>query len=645
MASFVIRHKRTAILALIFILGILIYSNTWNASFQFDDRDHILSNWSIHNISDIPTIWKLNFKTRFLPTLSLAFNLFLTGSDVFSYHLFNLGIHLFNAFWVYCLVLLICATPKMQQSFSRETVYDLACFSALVFLCHPLQTQAVTYIIQRLASMVTFFYLGAIVFYLRGRIEKRAVDYGLAFGMTIAAMLCKENAFTLPLAIVLVEILFFETQEKRKTLFRLLPFLLTLVITPFLIHSNSNANPALHQFIPNALIKNNAFSRGEYFLTEINVLCTYLRLFLFPIHQNLDYDYPISHSLLEPKTFLCFLLLTGLLAAGIWMLKKNRLVTFSIFWFFLTLSVESTFIPLDDVIFEHRMYLPLAGLAILLAFVLHRFLRRRSHFMIAGTLVILTLSCMTYARNNVWKDEISLWSDTIHKSPHKARGYGNLGFAYAERGEQQKAYDLYEKSIQIDPLYANSYYHLGLYYAQKNDWQKAIALYQKTIALDPQHCQAYNNLGTYYARIKDMDRAADALEKAILSNPSYVVGYDNLGVIYHDKGDIEKAIKTFQKAIEINPAYAPPYLRLGLILKDYGDWKNSADLFQHSSHLDPLYADPVFALGQLYLETGDLKAAKIQVGKLKTLNRSDMAQYLERKIAEHTAAPQKPRAP
>ena len=215
------QNKLGLIVGLIFILGALAYANTWNTPFQFDDRGHILQN---PNIREISKAWHASQNSRLLPNLSAAFNFFLGKTNVIGYHLFNFGVHALNALWVYFLISLLLITPKMLGKYSEKTVYFLATFSALVFLVHPLQIQAVTYIIQRMTSMAAFFYLGAVVFYLKGRLDEKWSYNVAGILMAIAAMYCKENAFTLPLAIVLVEALFFGfAGGKRKAFLRLHP--------------------------------------------------------------------------------------------------------------------------------------------------------------------------------------------------------------------------------------------------------------------------------------------------------------------------------------------------------------------------------------------------------------------------------------
>lgn len=619
--TFFEKKKQWFFFGILFILAGLIYSNIWQAPFQFDDYRVIVKNESLRDITDIQRIWTENGKARFLPTLSFAINYFLEGEKTFGYHLVNIGLHFLNSLWVYFLISLILRTPKMSGMYSQETAFYLASFSAFTFLVHPLQTQAVTYIVQRIASLATFFYLGAIVLYLKARSGSGNLYYGAALGMTLGAMFCKENSATLPVAIAMTELFFIpqEKNEKLKTFIQLLPFLAMLVIVPYLVHADS-ARHDIDQdvFMP---IQVKALPRGQYFFTELNVLCTYLRLFFFPVNQNLDYNYPVAHSLMEPKTMACALVLLGFFAVGVFFLKRNRLISFSVFWFFLTLSVESSIIPIRDVIFEHRMYLPLAGCAIIFPMMIFFIFKILSRSMIAGAVIVLVFSGMTYARNNVWCSGASLWEDVIRKSPDKARGYIKLGGVYTLQKDPAKALEAYQRGFEV-----------------------ALRLKVKGAPIDPLFANIYNNLSLYYAKANDLDRAIELLKEAVKISPTFVVLYENLGLFYSRKGDFSQAIASWEEAIKVNPDYAPVYYRLGVLYANQGELKRAETFFRRTFEIDPRYGAAIMGLGAIALQQGDLPTALQQFEKLKKTGQADlvktMKQWIEEKQKKETLADQ-----
>ena len=636
------QFKRDALtLGIILLIGFLIYSNTWKVPFHLDDRKQIVYNWSIRNLSlqTLPDLYATNpnMNTRFLPYLSFAANWALGGPDVTGYHAFNFGIHAFNTFWVYCLMFLILMTPRMRGVYSPKAVYYLSSFSALIFMAHPLQTQAVTYIVQRMASMAAFFYLGAVVLYLKARSGSGALYYGGAIAMGVGAMFCKENAITLPLAIIMIDMLFSQPKDaKWKTRLQWAPFLATALISLYL----SGILQKFFHFLPQGggmvmkdvlpdSAKEGVLPCGKYFLTQLRVLCTYLRLFFFPVNQNLDYDYPVAGSLMEPPTFFCALALIGLMAVGVKFLKRNRLVSFVIGWFFLTLSVESSVIPIHDVIFEHRMYLPLAGCAVIFPMVILLMEKKLLYATAAGAILVSVFSVATYTRNRVWGSEVSLWEDVVKKSPNKARPYNNLGTLLLNEGNAGRARKMFEKATELDPRFAAAFFNLGTVYDKSGDADKAMALYNKALEISPEFSAPYNALGALYGRKGDFEQAEKNFEKTIRLEPANALGYENLGVNYVRKGSVDKAIATFEKAIKVNPDHAQAYCLMGNALLTRGDWEKAMGFYQKASALDPNYPEPVQMLGEVYLRKMELEKAEGQVLKLRNMNAPKVAQTLE----------------
>jgi len=358
--------RSLAVLLLLSLLAALIYSNTFSIPFHFDDADNIVQN---PQIKDLTNFFDLS-GSRYVGFLSFALNYSVGGLQVFEYHLVNLIIHIANGFLVYSLVLLLFKAESQHSSLTTHdspltTVPWIALGAAMLFVAHPIQTQAVTYIVQRFASLVTLFYLLTVFCYLKWRLassetRSRYLWYGGALLSTVLAMKTKENSFTLPFMILSVEAIFFRSSTRKRWL-ALLPFLLTLPIIP-LSHPGAMGEGEAGFAQGTAEI-----SRSDYLFTQFRVIVTYLRLLFLPIGQNLDYDYPIYHSILEPAVLFSFLFLLLIFVVSLFVIFYSRLTTqdsqlrlmgFGMVWFFLTLSIESSIIPIKDVIFEHRLYLP-----------------------------------------------------------------------------------------------------------------------------------------------------------------------------------------------------------------------------------------------------------------------------------------------
>ena len=395
-------------LLLIAAIGLLVYSNNYDAGFQIDDIPYLANPSPLHHLSDLGGIWRAG-PDRFLTNVTLALNYHFGGKHVFGYHVVNNLIHILCAVLIYHFVLLIFKTPKFSKHSFAGNPHFIAVVSSLLFLCHPLQIQAVTYIIQRATSLATCFYLASCCLYLQARLDRNQKLMWLAFLVTAAAMFTKLIAFTLPLAIVLCEYFLFDLEESENRMPRWTAFLSTLVIVP-LLRLYIIKTGAAAQFAETTDI-----SSMDYLLTQFSVIRTYIFKIVWPMNQTVYYGFPMSKGFFDPPTFLSFLFLLAILLSGIVMRKKSPLISFGVLWFFLTLSVESSFLPIKHVIFEHRVYLPMAGVSIALASILSGLVQNHKAKIAAAAFIVIGLSLLTHERNKVWKTSESLWDDASKK--------------------------------------------------------------------------------------------------------------------------------------------------------------------------------------------------------------------------------------
>lgn len=272
---------------------------------------------------------------------------------------------------------------------------------------------------------------------------------------------------------------------------------------------------------------NPSANRLGYLLTQFRVIITYMRLLVLPIGQNFDYEYPFFRSLLEPGVLVPIFLHLSIAAFSAFLFvlsrrgkKELRLVAFAIIWFYVALSVESTFIPLPMLIVEHRMYLP--GLGAVTALVcggFYLFSQMQSHWAkrvlaLAFFVLPLMLSLKTYDRNMVWKDELSLWSDVVSKSPDNCRAQLNLGLAYSTRGEVQKAIHHYRAALALEPGLPGAYNNLGKLYMAKGLIEDAITHYEQAISLMPGAAAYHNNLSLAYKMTGNIEKAKEHRKEA-----------------------------------------------------------------------------------------------------------------------------------
>jgi tetratricopeptide (TPR) repeat protein len=375
-------------------------------------------------------------------------------------------------------------------------------------------------------------------------------------------MKTKEISFMFPAVLILYECLFFERKIKQR-IFLLLPYFLTFLIIPVsLLNFNATVEKVLTDVGTITRVQTD-MSRWDYLLTQISVVATYVRLLFFPINQNLDYDYPIYHSLSHPRVFFSAMLLLSLVGIAVWLYLHSRksstaglrVISFGIFWFFITLSVESSIIPIVDVIFEHRLYLPSVGAFFSVAMSASLFPWEGKRRTCAGALIlILAVLCIaTYSRNGIWRDDLVLWSDTVKKSPLKARPHYNLGNSFNFRGKMEEAIKEYQAAIQINPEYADAYLNLGVAYASLGVEDRAERALKKAIQLEPYDAEAYYNLGLLYANRKLHHLAIEQYKKAISLTPDSAKIHNNFGIALAEMGRLDEAISQFQLGLRSHP--------------------------------------------------------------------------------------------
>ena len=592
-------------------LGILIYSNTFYSSFHFDDESSIVKNLNIRNLTNLRLIWDFA-PTRFINYLSFAFNYHLHQLSVFGYHLFNLAIHLCTTILIWWFVLLTFATPAMKNDKITQHANLIAFLAAAVFVSHPLQTEAITYIVQRVTSLAALFYLLSLCLYIKSRISRierndsnqnHNLYYAASLIIASVGMFTKEMIITLPLAIVVYEFCFLRMQAGLNWR-KILPFFIISLIVPLILlftkSENVRAIMRIFKYAPDT-------PRWSYLLTQCRVMVTYLRLLFIPLNQNLDYDYPIYNTLFQLPVFASILFLTLILVTAIRISSKYRLLSFGIFWFFLALLPESSIMPVQDVIFEHRLYLSMLGYSIFLVSAVYYLFKNRS---IKVTVLILLLTIhwyaiLTYNRNLDWKDEFTLCKDIVRKSPKKPRSYVHLGNAYAQKGMFNQSIDSLIKAIEIAPNYNDAYYNLGAVYYEKGDFDKAILYLSEAIKIDPVDFEAYYYRGMSFSNKKEYASAISDFIRVLRINPRYIESYRVLANAYNVINKNNEAIILYNKAIAVNPDIAELYIYAAVFYGDIGNHKEAIDLCKKAIKIKPNLTEAYLNLGCAYGNTGN----------------------------------------
>lgn len=537
-----------AALLILISVTVLVYLNSFQGIFLFDDLQNIFYNPKIHSLH-----WPWTFfedtRRPFL-YLTLALNYAVGGADPYTYHLANVFIHTLAGILLFFIIRALEKRHDLKNDFAALSI-------ALLWLVHPLQTESVTYVIQRAESLAGLFYLAA--FYAALRYWKKEENFWLVVtgGCAVLGVLTKETVLTLPLLLLLYDAAFVSgTFTKALSVHRKLYLTLAgswLIFLTFLFTARLNLRP-------DELFADKGPSWIEYIATQPAVLLQYLKLSIWPEPLVFDYRWPLVknfYDILGPG--LAIILLLGI---SIWFYRKKSLAGFLAVTFFLILMPSSGGIALQDPIFEHRMYLPLACILGLIVLLYARFSKmilkgQESRLFISALLLITlsaTFSILTIKRNKDYYSELAMWQDVVNKRPENERAYHNLGMAYYHLGQTDRAVELYEKAVSLSPRYLNARFALANALYDLGRLRDAIFEYKICLKLNPQFTEGWNNLGDTYSRIGQKKEAREAFEEAIKTNSAYAPAYFNLGLLYAREGNKAASQATFHKAFQLDPS-------------------------------------------------------------------------------------------
>ena len=551
------------------VLGLLIYAQTFRFDFVFDDYIFIVNNPFVKNLSNFHLMWHSFPLTRLVGMYSFALNYYLGQLHPQGYHVFNFMVHMVAVGLVWALADLLF---KITKAAGDKATKELPLIIAALFLVHPCQTQAVTYITQRFESMATVFYLATIYTYLQARVtqEKLAkiIFFILAGLFTLLGIMTKEVVITVPVMILAVEWILFPKKDNKKFYIALgFAGVFLYILISKLLHAGIES---VLQAMPSESHDGDILTPVTYVLTEFRVFLTFLRLLVLPIHQNLEYDYPASINLLNPPlTLLGLAMIIGFVLLIIKLRRRYPLFAFGLAWVLITFSINLA--PRSNVIFEHKLYLISFGFLLsTVCFFTTIFQDRRTLFKILGCIVLI-LGVVSYQRNKVWANEVSLWEDSIKYSPNKARVNASLGRVYGSQGQYDKSIFYLSRAISLksDNI---SYENRGVIYAEEGQLTQAIDDLNKSISMDPYYFVTYVKRSWVYQIQHNYQAALDDINHAIALDPNFADAHIEKGMLEMAIGNPQEALVSFQNALKIEPFDYEVILNRGVVyysLKQY----------------------------------------------------------------------------
>ncbi len=634
----------------IVLLGLAIYANILNSPFQFDDYTFIVGNPVIKDVRHLFARWEEPAieKRKVLTFLTFAMNYYWGQENTFGYHLVNVILHITTALLLFYVVKLLFDLPVLRYALLEKDRDIFALFAALIFLTHPLQTQAVTYIWERSEVLSAWFYLLSYLFYLLGRLKGNSAWYGGALFVFYVGFFAKGTIITLPFLVILTELILLNLPLRKKYL--LSGVLLVTIAGLIILWSTGILTGILKALHLSFLLRDpSPHFYGQYFLTQLRVVLLYVRLVFFPFNQNLDYDFPFSNSFFEQETFWAAVGLAAIAAFAVSSRQKNKLITFGILWFFIYLIPTSSGIALLEPVQEHRLYLSVAGFAIFLVALLFQSVPwPKPRIMLLGG-IIAALSLLTVARNDVWTSRETLMQDTIRKSPNNPRPYFVLGSIYFQQERWEEAAQLYRRAIKLNPYYPDPHNNLGLIYIKRGEYREAQEEFRTAMSADSRFIHAYINMG-YLASLQKKNREAEeyflkslsnphrftlgidkaavmlggvylaenrlpetktVLNKALVLNPYNERAYFGLGTVYLLENNYPLALEMYKKAVKINPQLSEGYMQIGVTYYVMNDYKQAIEFYEQALKVDSRWENELFLrLAEAYRKIGNNEKAE-----------------------------------
>jgi tetratricopeptide (TPR) repeat protein len=526
-----------ALLAGLFV-AFQVYAPAQSAPFLFDDL-YLPMNMAIYENRPLSS-WMGGVRPLLMFTYWL--NNQIGGADTGSYHAWNVVFHFLNSLLVY-----LIARRLLQMAGAASNT--LALFAGGLFLLHPAQTEAVAYIAGRSDNLSAVFFFGAYAVFLYRRSAAISWPASLAvLALFGAAAATKENTVVLPALLLLTDYFWnpgFTFEGIRRNWRLYAPLALGGVLGAIWVVQVLGAAESAGFHMKD-------LTWYQYLFTQFRVFFVYVRLFFLPFGQTVDYDFPISHSILDHGSALGLLGILALLAAAVYYRRRYPLACFGLFAFLILLAPTSSVIPIRDPISERRLYLPLIGLILVSIELLRRLRIGRTALAAVLAAVLVIAAGLTYRRNLVWAGAIPLWEDAVEKSPGKARAHFQLAYAYFSANRCEDAEKQYQAVANIENPDARLLTDWALTDNCLNRFGDGIAKLEKATSLD-KTAHIYTQLAMLYAKSNQPPLAFEALDTAQKLDPNFEVTYIYRGQLFEGANDIAAAARQFRRALEINP--------------------------------------------------------------------------------------------
>ena len=565
-------NKKLVPILLIILLSFVSYFNIFQNKFVWDDHIFILDNPDIRSFSNLPLFFSQDVDDLYRPLRSLHYTFVysIAGKNEFFYHFNSLFFHTIISILVYIII---------YEIINKN---NIALISALIFVTHPIHTGRVTNITAGFDLFGIFFMLLAFYFYIKysNNIKDQSNKINflkskyllLSLLIYLLAVFSSEETIVLPLIIILYEFCFnrekFSKNSIKNNIKKYFPFFL---IALFYI--------VVRFFVLGFRGRIEEYLAGSFFLTMLTMLKVYvyyIYLLIVPVNLTLFREVEAVSSLLDFKVLISALILISIIFFTL-RYNKNKIIFFSVFWFFITLLPFSNLLPLQVFMAERYLYVPLIAFSLLLSyliFTIYNFQLKKiknKNKINQGIVILIVLLLSFYvfstvSRNNDFKDNLTLWSKTVATNPENSRAHDNLGFTYEMAGDTKNALAEFEKSVELQPDNFMALGNLGVAYAKLGRYNESLVTLKKSIEIRKYH-KTYDKLGLVYVELNDEEKAIEKFEEAIKINSRYAKAHNDLATVYGRIGEFDLALLEFNEAIRIDKDYADAHYNLGILLE------------------------------------------------------------------------------
>jgi len=600
------------ILILIPTFSLLLYLNTTHGKFVYDDFKIIVENCFIKEWKYFPKIFTKDYfiisgemSYRPIVTITYFIDYALWRLKPFGFHLTNVILHTLNTALFYLFLSAILQNKKIVLLSTLFFVTHLALLETINCIGYREDLLSATFL---LVSLI-YFVKSDTILYKKSDKRRFTLYYAISLIAYLCALFSKEMAITLSLLLLLFVI--FSDQKIWPSLVKrfkgiyigYIAVSLFYIIIRFIVFKNHELK-ATYQ--PGGFLVNT--------LTMIKILASYIKLSFFPFSLNADYVVSLVKTPLDGSFILSIIFLISIFILFVILIKSRNMFSCWMAWFFIMILPVMNILPIGNIMAERYLYIPVMGFCVAKGILIYRITDstlspraiplRRIIQLVLVTLMIGGYGFSIIWKNGDWRDEFTLWTKTILRSPNSHRAHCNLGIVYMENGLTEKAQMEYQTALELDPQNANIHNNLGAVYTKKGLDDKALIEYKEAINLDNSYAQPHNNLGNIYFNRGHIDKAKAEYEEALRIKPDHALAHNGLGNIYNATGELDKAMEEFKKSLLYDNRYIHARNNLGVNYAKRGLLNEAIAEFQQSIGIDNAQPNSHFNLGLAYEKVG-----------------------------------------